>query len=258
MRTKPLVIIKIGTNILTTDENKLDLNNMRSLVDQISAQLNTYRIVMVSSGAVTCGSEELEIRAKTIPDKQAAAAVGQIMLMSEYTTFFKLHGKTVGQILLTKDILIDQVRRTNSCNTIFKLLEMGAVPIINENDSVATDEIRFGDNDELSAMVAQLTQAERLIILTDIDGVFTGNPKHNKKAALVQKLEKINEKTFALIEDSDNGKSRGGMKSKLMAAKEASEAGIDVTIANGRRNHIIRDVLTGKATATYIQRHAHD
>jgi glutamate 5-kinase len=175
------------------------------------------------------------------------------MLMKEYTNFFSLRGYGVGQILLTKDGFENETRRQNSKNTIFKLLEMGCIPIINENDSVAIDEIRFGDNDELSCSVAQLVGASILVMLTDIDGLFTANPKHTSEAVLVRTVEKIGDETFALIQDSANSKSRGGMKSKLMAASEASQAGIDVVIANGRRKGILHDIFFGHAIATFIR-----
>ena len=176
------VVIKVGTNLLTTPEGKLDLNNLRDLTYQIADQINNHhkKVIMITSGSITCGSERLHLTAKTIPEKQAAAAVGQILLMREYLSFFGQKGLQAGQILLTKDGLENPTRSKNAVTTIKTLLKQKIIPIINENDSVATNEIknsRFGDNDELSYLVAKLIKVDLLVTLTDIDGLYTGNPK---------------------------------------------------------------------------------
>lgn len=251
------IVIKVGTNLLTTPEGQLDLNNLRDIAYQISDEilLKHKQIVLVSSGAITCGSERLQLKAKTIAEKQAAASVGQILLMHEYISFFEHKGIQVGQILLTKDGLEHPTRRHNAYTTIHMLIKNKILPIINENDSVATNEIqnlRFGDNDELSYLVSHLLSADLLIILTDIDGVYTANPKTNPKAKLISDIKKVDEAILNLVEDIPNERSRGGMKSKISYAKKASEAGIPVIIANGRTKDSIKDIFLGKPIGTLI------
>ncbi|MFC1617552.1 glutamate 5-kinase [Candidatus Margulisiibacteriota bacterium] len=252
------IVIKIGTNILTTEDGKLDLNNLRNLAEQISDKILQHKkqILLVSSGAIICGSAHLSLSAKTIPEKQAAASIGQILLMREYLQFFGQKGITIGQILLTKEGLELPALRTNAFNTINKLLSNTTIPIINENDTVATDEIgtrRFGDNDELSFLVAKLIQADMLLMLTDTAGLYTSNPKKSKKAKLISDLSEISDKTFEMIEDTPGKKGRGGMLSKIQNAKKASEAGIPVIIASGYEKNVIHDIFAGKNVGTYIK-----
>jgi glutamate 5-kinase len=251
-------IIKIGTNILTTKTGSLDLNNLKSLTDQICELIKntSNKFIIVTSGAITCGSTKMKIKANSIPEKQAAASVGQFMLMNEYANFFNQNSLIVGQILLTKNCIIDQTQTTNAKNTIFTLLENNIIPIINENDSLATDEIDnyFGDNDNLSSIVAKLVKANKLILLTDIDGVFTENPKINKDAKLIKELDNISDTIINNIEDEKNTRSRGGMKSKLLSAKAASESGTEVIIANGRKENIIRDIFNKNFIGTLIKK----
>ena len=253
-----IIVIKIGTNVLTTPEGKLDLNNLRHLIDQISHEINhkKRKVVIITSGAIACGSEALEITAKAIPEKQAAASIGQILLMHDYLNFFRQKGITIGQILLTKDATQNPTLAANSLNTINTLLKNNVVPIINENDAIATDEIRnlrFGDNDELSYLVSKLIKAHLLIILTDIDGLFTDNPKKNPQAKLISRVEKVDEKIYKLIKDVANNRSRGGMLSKISYAQKASQDQIPVIIANGYRSNIIRDIFLGKKVGTYFR-----
>lgn len=249
------IVIKIGTNVLTTEEGKLDLNTLRALTHQLADYTKQgHAIVLVTSGAITCGSERMGVVPHSIPEKQAAASVGQILLMNEYASFFGQKGLQVGQILLTKDCIEDSTKNKNTQNTLSMLVRQGVVPIINENDTVATDEIgvKFGDNDELSCMVAQLVKAERLIILTDIDGLYTANPKKDPQAQLIRHIEAVSEAMFNQVDDVQNTRSRGGMTSKLTYAKLASEAGIDVVIANGKKKSILEDIFQNKAVCTYI------
>lgn len=252
----PIVVVKIGTNLLTTDDRRLDLNNLRELVHQICDELdrNQFNIVVVTSGAITCGAERVGFTPTTIPEKQAAAAVGQILLMQEYARFFGGRGRPVGQLLLTKDGLENAIVVQNTQNTLTHLLKHGVVPIVNENDSVATNEIgpKFGDNDELSAVVSRLLGAHRLILLSDIDGVFTDNPKENQNAILIDHLDSVTEDTFALARDVQNGRSRGGMASKLSAARDASQSGIEVVIANGRRGGVLAAIQRGDSIGTKV------
>jgi glutamate 5-kinase len=250
------LVIKVGTNILTTEDRKPDLNNLRDIAHQICDLLDTeqHTVILVTSGAITCGAEALQMTPTSIPEKQAAAAIGQSILMQEYNRFFQQRGYTCGQILLTKEGLQSDIVLNNVRNTINTLIEHKAIPIINENDSIAHDEIgiKFGDNDELSCLVAKLVQAEELILLTDIDGVFDRNPKTDAEATLIKEIRASDESMLTLAKDTPNSRSRGGMSSKLRAAKDAAEAGIDVWIANGRRRHILPDLTAGMGLGTKI------
>jgi glutamate 5-kinase len=253
---KRLCVIKIGTQVLTTEDGRLDLTVLRHLVDQISDEWKKKDrcFVIVTSGAITCGTQPLGIKPVSIPEKQAAASVGQILLMKEYAHFFGQYGIHIGQILLTKDCMTDSIKQLNIRNTLVTLFEQNIIPIINENDTVATDEIgeKFGDNDELSCGVAMLIEAEHLVILSDTEGLFTANPKADISATLIHHLVAVTEDTLRLVQDIPNGKSRGGMMSKLTFSKQASEAGIKVTIARGKAQHIIADIMAGKPVGTHI------
>ncbi len=252
----PITIVKIGTNLLTTPEGLPDLVAMKAYVEAISTSFlkQHSRIIMVTSGSITCGSYPLGIKPVTIPERQAAAAVGQILLMREYCGFFSEFGISVGQILLTKDGIEDELRKHHAKNTIMTLLDHGIIPIINENDTVATDEIdqKFGDNDQLSALVAQFLGASRLILLTDTDGVYTKNPKLHKDAVLIDRIDAVTHDIMEMVEDVDTGRSRGGMASKLSAAKLASDRGVDVYIANGRTPGVLSGLLNGESHGTHI------
>jgi glutamate 5-kinase len=256
MNKHNIAIIKIGTNILTTENRSLDTKNLRSLVNSISNELNknNYKFIIVTSGAITCGAKYMNFIAKTIPEKQAAAAAGQNLIMQKYSVFFKKNGLATGQILLTRDCVENKIKYTNAKNTILTLLKHNIIPIINENDSIATEEIdiNFGDNDELSSKVAQLVSANKLIILTDIDGLYTANPKTDTKAKLIKKIDTVSEDFFKYINDIKNTRSRGGMTSKLKSAKAAAEAGTEVIIANGRREGIIANIFSDNFIGTKI------
>ena len=238
-----VTLVKIGTNLLTTESGTLDLDTMRSLTHQISDGISRGEgpFLLVTSGAITCGSEALHLTPTTIPEKQAAAAVGQSLLMRKYATFFGERGIQVGQILLTRDVFDDQERMTHVRNTTMTLLQHGIVPIFNENDCVATDEIgmKFGDNDQMSLMVAKLLDVTDLFLLTDVDGVYDRNPKNYSDAKLMPEIKEISDDFLSKLEDATSGRSRGGMKSKLTVAKGASEFGITVVIANGRAQNVL-------------------
>ncbi|RAP32861.1 glutamate 5-kinase [Candidatus Marinamargulisbacteria bacterium SCGC AG-410-N11] len=246
------IVIKIGTNILTTPKGKLDLNNLRNLCNQIATLKKDYKIIVVSSGAITCGSEYMNIKANSIPEKQAAAAIGQILLMKEYSLFFNPFSYQIGQILVTKDGLHDPKRKNNILNTIKKLVAQNIIPIINENDSVSTEEIQFGDNDELSSEVAILVKASKFIILSDINGVYDKNPHKHKNAKLLTTIKDINNKILNNSEGPSSKTSKGGMKSKIIAAKKASDHKITTIIANGRKENILIDITNNNFIGTTI------
>jgi glutamate 5-kinase len=249
-------IIKIGTNILTTSKGSPNLNRLSQLVTQIANEIinSDKKFIIVTSGAITCGSNKIKIDPNLIQEKQAAAAVGQILLMQEYCRLFASYNITIGQILLTKIAIENEVQKKNARNTILKLLEHNVIPIINENDSIATDEIdaRFRDNDTLSSHVAKLINAKRLIILTDIDGVFTANPLKDKSATLIRNLDIITDDLINNTEDAQTSRSRGGMQSKLCAAKEAASNGTEVIIASGKKENIIKDIFEDNFIGTII------
>ncbi len=249
------VLIKIGTKILTTPENKLDLNNLRRLVNDVSDLIFNYdmQCILVSSGSIICGSEALCITPYSIPEQQASASIGQLLLMKEYNHFFSHNMLKSGQILLTKDFIDDIEKKNNVKNTISKLLDFNIVPIINENDSVATDEIKFGDNDILASMVATLMDIDLFVILSDIDGIYDQNPNSFSNAKLLKQINNITNEDIEKASDSHDIRGKGGLKSKLMAAKLCMENGIDTIIANGRSTTKLSDTIKSKENCTWVK-----
>ena len=196
------------------------------------------------------GKLNLTRRPQDMPTKQAAAAVGQCELMYVYDKQFSEYNHTVAQILLTGEDLRNETRHRNFANTLQRLLELGALPIINENDSVATDEIGVGDNDTLGALVAVSVKAELLIVLTDIDGLYTADPRHDQNAVLIPEVREISAKMLASAGGEGSALSTGGMATKLAAAKICMEAGTDMIIVNGARPNVLYDILNGKSAGT--------
>lgn len=255
LKSKKRITIKVGSNILTDDRHQLDLNQLRHLANQISFLVDEGKeVILVTSGAIVCGAEALGIVPKTIEEKQASAAVGQVILMDNYQLFFDKTGFKVAQILLTRDALEDKQRAQHALNTFTTLLRLGVIPIVNENDTVAVDEIKFSDNDNLSSMVSLLMKSDAQVILTDIDGVYDKDPSAHKDAKLIASLDNISDEMLEKMDAvSPSGKGRGGMRSKVEAAKRLMEAGIDVIIANGRRTNILLDLYAGDAVATFCK-----
>ncbi|RAP27365.1 glutamate 5-kinase [Candidatus Marinamargulisbacteria bacterium SCGC AG-333-B06] len=250
------IIIKIGTKILTNESNQLDLNNLRRLTAEISALIHNHHLncIIVSSGAIVSGSEALLLSPKTIPEKQAAASVGQILLLKEYHQFFSQQGIPIGQMLLTKDITDHAEKRHNVTNTLENLLAKNIVPIINENDSVATDEIQFGDNDILTSIVAQLIPIDLVVFLTDTEGLYDKDPIQHTDASLLSHLTTISDTLIDQTLDAYDTKSKGGMKSKLIAAKTCHEHGIPVVIAHGRHPHLsLEHIIIDEQSGTWIR-----
>ncbi len=253
MKTKELIVIKIGSNVLTDDKGRLSHQSFKKLTEQIKTFYKyDKKLIIVSSGAIACGSEKLKIdyQMRTIPQKQGAAAVGQTLLMNYYQKFLK--PIKIGQILLTADGLQDKHRAENISNTFNELLKMKVIPIVNENDSVVIDEIKFGDNDILSAQVASLVKAQKLIILTDIDGLYDKNPRKDSSAQLIKEVKKITPAILKLADGAGSQKGTGGMLSKLKAAKLANDNGIDTYIANGFKKDILKNIILKKADCTYF------
>jgi glutamate 5-kinase len=247
------LVVKVGTSTLTHKTGKLNLERMERLVRELVDQVNAGRqVVLVTSGAVGAGMGRLGLKEKprTLPEKQAAAAVGQGLLMHMYEKLFSDYGLLVAQILLTRDDLADRRRYLNSRHTLATLLHLGVVPIVNENDTVAVDEIRVGDNDTLAALVAGLVDADILILLTDIGGLFSSNPLTDRDATLLRCVTEITPEIEALAGGAGSTWSTGGMATKLQAARLATSFGIPVVITSGLEGGRISAVLRGEEVGT--------
>ena len=250
------IVAKFGTNLLTGGSGRLNSNIMSSLTGQV-AQLHQqgHEIIIVSSGAVAAGRQKLGLtkERKDVPFKQVLASVGQSQLMNIYEQLFSQHNIVVAQALLTKSDLIDRAGYLNARNTLLALIELGVICIVNENDVVATDELgelTFGDNDNLSAMVANLVDADLLALLTDIDGLYTADPQLNPQARLIPKVEKIDAEIERLAGDTTSSDGVGGMITKLEAAKLATASGVTVVIANGRKLDVLKQIALGQSIGT--------
>ena len=249
------IVVKIGSSTLTHEEGHLNLRRIETLVKTLSDFKNAGKeVVLVSSGAVSAGVARLGANRPTCTkEKQAMAAVGQSELMKLYSRFFSDYGHTVAQMLLTKDVIDNEVRREAAEDTFNTLLSMGCVPIVNENDSISTEELNFGGNDTLSAYVALLCRADLLINLSDVDGLYDSDPRQNPSAALISRVERIDDAVFAMAGGAGTVRGTGGMATKLTAAKIVTEAGIPMCILNGEDPHVLYDVLDGCHVGTYFE-----
>ncbi|MBT5856436.1 glutamate 5-kinase [bacterium] len=248
------LVIKVGTKILTTANGHLDHGNMAALVAQICQIKAKYscQVILVSSGAIISGSEVLGIQPNSVPEEQATAAVGQVLLMTEYHQLFANHSQQIAQILVSKDGLEDLDRRKNALNTINTLLEYGVIPIINENDTVSIDEIQFGDNDVLASLISHLIDAQTLILLTDQNGVYSSDPTQHSSAELLTKITSITDDLIDQTSGKVPHRGRGGIRSKLTSARFAQNHGINVVIANGRQTNVLVDILDDRPVGTRI------
>lgn len=247
------LVFKIGTSTLTHETGRLNIRRARTLCRVFGDLKNAgHEIILVSSGAIGMGVGKLALkeRPKDIPTKQAAAAVGQSELMDTYDRLFSEYHHTVAQILLTGDDFEQENRLTNFRNTILRLLELGAIPIINENDTIATEEIKVGDNDTLSAMVAVSINADLLVLLSDIDGLFSADPHRSKTAKLIPEVHDLTDEIFALGGEKGSSLGTGGMKTKLHAAEICIKNGVDMVILNGAKPEKIYDLTDGFAVGT--------
>lgn len=253
MADKKRVVIKVGTSTLTYDTGKINLRRIE-LLSQIICDLSHSgtEVVLVSSGAVAVGVSKMGFseRPKTVSGKQAASAVGQRELMSIYGKFFAEFGCQVAQILITKNVLEDDTRRTNAVNAFRTLLDWNVIPIVNENDVISTAEIEFGDNDTLSSVVAELIEADVLIILSDIDGLYDKDPAKYSDAKLIPEVNEITEELMKIAGGAGSNRGTGGMVTKLIAAQHALEEGVEMVIINGGNPKAIYDVLEGKSVGT--------
>lgn len=247
------IVVKVGTSTLSYGAGKLNLYRIDHLIREIADLHNSGKeIIFVSSGAIAAGIGKMNLAEKpdTIPENQALAAIGQGVLMHIYEKFFGEYGQTMAQILLSKNDTVDAAARENSHNSLTKILEMGVIPVINENDAVATDEIRIGDNDNLSAHVAAMVDAEALIILTDIDGLYDGNPKTDPAAKIIHDVPKITAEIEKFAGGAGTKLGIGGMFTKIQAARLANSHGIPLLIISGKEIGNLRKALSGETIGT--------
>ena len=247
------IVVKVGTSTLAHSTGHMNIRRIEQLCKVMSDLKNAgYEMVLVSSGAIGMGMGKLSLkeRPRDMSTAQAAAAVGQCELMYTYDKLFSEYNHTVAQILLTGSDIDHEDRRQNFRNTIFRLLEMKALPVINENDTVATDEIAIGDNDTLAAIVAREIQADLLVLLSDIDGLYTADPRKNPDAVLIERVDELTPEILALGEGNGTSLGTGGMVTKLRAAQIVTGAGIDMIITNGEHPDVLYDIMDGKGVGT--------
>ncbi|MBO4853459.1 MAG: glutamate 5-kinase [Schwartzia sp.] len=250
------VVVKVGTSTITRENGASNLARMEEIVREIAGLADEGReMVLVTSGAIAAGMNRmgLSVRPKGVPERQALAAVGQGVLMHLYETMFASYGQTAGQVLLTKENSLRHNQYTNSRNALLSMISMGVIPVVNENDAVSVDELKIGDNDTLSATVASLVDADALIILSDVEGLYTANPQEKPDAKLIPEVREITPEIEELAGGAGTAGGTGGMVTKLAAAKIAMSAGVTMVIARGDRVGIMREVLAGEAVGTVFR-----
>ena len=261
LREAKRIVVKVGTSTLTHSSGGMNLHRMEHLVRELIDEANQGKdILLVSSGAIAAGMNTLGLKERpaNIPARQALAAIGQGALLHIYEKFFHEYGRTMAQILLTKENAARHHQYMNSRNALLALLGMNVIPVINENDAVAVDEIKIGDNDNLSAVVAALVDADALIILSDIDGVYTANPRTDASARLISEIPEITPEIERIAGGAGSAQGTGGMQTKMEAAKIAQNAGVTMVIARGDEDGIIRSILRGEEIGTlFPAREAH-
>ncbi len=268
LKNKKRIVIKIGSSSLQHPETgNLDYTKLDVLVRELCNLHNMGKdVVLVTSGAISVGKKAVHITEfdeqsedKCIAVKQACAAVGQARLMMTYQKIFAEYNQVAAQILMTKNTIVDNLNRYNAQNTFRELLSMGVIPIVNENDTVATFEIEIGDNDTLSAIVAALIDADLLILLSDVDGLYTDDPRINPEAAFIEEVDDLSDEMMRMGKESTGSDSgTGGMNTKLLAAKIATKSGIDMLIANSRDIKVIHRLLDGQETGTLFKSKGYD
>ncbi|MDF2566773.1 MAG: glutamate 5-kinase [Oscillospiraceae bacterium] len=250
---KKRIVVKVGTSTLTHSTGMLNIRRIEKFVKVLADIKNAGKeIILVTSGAIGVGVGKLGLKHKPVdtPSKQACAAIGQCELMYVYDKIFSEYNHTVAQVSLTRDIIENENRKLNVQNSFEKLLELGAIPIVNENDTVSVEEIEFGDNDTLSAIVASIVKADALIILSDIDGLYDKDPRNNEDAKIIHTVDVIDDNIKALAGDKGSSFGTGGMITKIQAAEIATSAGIQVVIANGSNDDILYDLMDGTQVGT--------
>ncbi len=257
---KNRIVVKVGTSTLTNETGKSDLRSFDRIACVLSdIQNKGYEVILVSSGAIAVGTSKLHMaqRPQSMRMKQAAAAVGQCSIMYWYDKFFGDYDKTIAQILLNADDIEHEEKKENLTNTFNALLEMGVIPVVNENDSVSYTEIEsrdrlFGDNDMLSAVVTVLCRAGTLVILSDIDGLYDRDPRLHHDAKLIERIEHINEEVYSLAGGAGSRRGTGGMKTKIRAAALATANGAGVIVTNGKKPESLYDIISGTPVGTFF------
>lgn len=261
LKDKKRIVIKIGSSTIThPTTGSLNLRKMEQLVRVLTDLRNQGKeVVLVSSGAIAVGRKTLGFIEKPTQTKakQACAAVGQASLMMVYQKLFAEYNQVPAQILMTKYTMINDISRENARNTFEELLHYGVIPIVNENDTVSTDELEleFGDNDTLSAIVASVIDADLLILMSDIEGLYTDDPHKNPNAKFIDEVEEVTEELCSMGKGSSSSVGTGGMATKLSAAKIATNSGTDMIIANGENVYIINDIMEGNSVGTLFKQH---
>lgn len=260
VKDKKRIVVKIGSSSLQHPETgDLDYNKMEVLVRELCNIRNSGKdIVLVTSGAISVGKKAVHIKdaKEKIAVKQACAAIGQARLMMNYQKFFSEYNQVAAQVLMTKDTITNPVNRLNAHNTFSELLSLGVIPVVNENDTISTFEIKFGDNDTLSAIVASLIDADLLILLSDIDGLYTDNPRENPDAKFIEVVEELTDEIMNMgKKETGSTVGTGGMNTKLTAATIASHSGCDMIIANSEDIHILHRIMDGRNFGTFFISH---
>lgn len=260
MKNKKRIVVKIGSSSLTHRETgDMDYIRMEKLVRELSDIRNQGKeVILVTSGSIAAGKNAVNLKdvrvnsqAESLAVKQACSAVGQARLMMNYQKLFAEYNQVAAQILMTKNTIVDNLNRYNAHNTFSELLKMGVIPIVNENDTIATYEIEFGDNDTLSAVVAALVQADLLILLSDIDGLYTDDPRKNPDARFIDQVDELTDELMEMGKGSTGSSvGTGGMNTKLIAAKIATKSNVDMVIANSRDIGVLHRILDGRPAGT--------
>lgn len=253
---KQRIVVKVGSSTITHASGTINLPRFNDLAwELVNLKNNGKDVVLVSSGAISCGARRLNMseRPRDSQGKQATSSVGQVVLMNMYQKCFQEYGYNAGQLLLTREIETDKVMQNHAHDTFEMLFTMNVIPVVNENDTISTEEIEFGDNDSLSAYVARLVGADLLILLSDIDGLYTDDPNLNPEAEFIDFVEDVNALDATIAKDSSSNQGTGGMITKLNAARLATSQGIDVVIANGDNIHAISDIMKGENIGTLFR-----
>ena len=248
-----LLAIKIGSNVLTRSDGRLDITRLSALVDQISdLRREGYKVIVITSGAVASGRSEIKVdhELDDVSQRQLFSSVGQARLMHNYYQFFREQGFNCGQVLTTKDHFTDETSYLNQKNCMQVMLDAGIIPIVNENDTVAIQELMFTDNDELASLIASMMGVDALFILSNVDGVFTGDPA-DPASRLIREIDPTDDSILEYIGEKKSANGRGGMKTKFSVARKIASQGIEVVIANGKRDDILTDILHGSEGVPY-------
>ena len=249
------IVVKIGSSLLSAEDRGLDLAFMEALVSQVAELLDRgSQVVLVTSGAIAAGLEVMgwDSRPEAMPELQAAAAVGQVRIIGTYAELFSRLGLSVGQVLLTRHETAHRAQYLHARDTMEKLLALGVVPIVNENDTTAVDEIRFGDNDTLAALVGAMVKADLVVLLTDIEGLYSSDPRADEEALLLEHVNELTEEMLAAAGGPGSAVGSGGMATKVEAARVLMKAGIPMVVCDGRRPGVVADAACGKTVGTYF------